>query len=79
VSKELETKYVQQNHLILRYRGSQKCSVPGQFTQLFCYLKDEFIRSKNGFMCFGWFAASLRSAANLPATAHKTSFLLLIT
>jgi hypothetical protein len=39
----------------LRYRGSQKCSVPGQFTQLFCYLKDEFIRSKNGFMCFGWF------------------------
>jgi hypothetical protein len=30
-------------------------------------------------MCFGWFVASLRSAANLPAAVHKTPFLLLIT
>jgi hypothetical protein len=30
-------------------------------------------------MCFGWFVASLRSAANLPAAAHKTPFFLLIT
>jgi hypothetical protein len=30
-------------------------------------------------MCFGWFVASLRSAVNLPAAAHKTPFFLLIT
>jgi hypothetical protein len=38
------------------------------------------ILSKNGFMflcALAGLSASLRSAANLPAAAHKTSFLLL--